>query len=151
MSAPVRKGPYYYYERTLEAKEYVQYCRRLVPNPNAPPSVHDTMPTGPDAPQEHVILDENLKAQSHQYYSIAAFKVKLFSHFLLLTAFCFASKAFLSLIYRLVPITSWWHILRTLKEMRFILFMSLMLKLGLMWTNLFWVSLPIFNGLMMGI
>lgn len=39
------------------------------------PSVNDTMPTGPDAPPEHVILDENIKAQQHEYYSIGTFKV----------------------------------------------------------------------------
>ncbi|KAA3463617.1 protease 2 [Gossypium australe] len=75
MSAPLRKGPYYYYSRTLEGKEYVQYCRRPIPNPDAPSSVHDTMPTGPDAPPEHVILDENVKAQEHGFYRIGAFKV----------------------------------------------------------------------------
>ncbi|XP_050372229.1 uncharacterized protein LOC126790128 [Argentina anserina] len=75
ISAPERKGEYYYYTRTLEGKEYVQHCRRLVPNGEAPHSVHDTMPLGPDAPPEHVILDENIKAHSHAYYGIATFKV----------------------------------------------------------------------------
>nr|POE78721.1 protease 2 [Quercus suber] len=72
VSAPLRRGAYYYYQRTLEGKEYVQHCRRPVPNPNASPSVHDTMPT---EEEEHIILDENVKAQSYDYYSIAAFKV----------------------------------------------------------------------------
>ncbi|GJZ89837.1 protease 2 [Tanacetum coccineum] len=75
ISAPVRKGPYYYYERTLEGKEYKQHCRRLVENSGSMPSVHDVMPTGPEAPPEHVILDENEKAKEHAYYSIGAFKV----------------------------------------------------------------------------
>ncbi|KAJ9691732.1 hypothetical protein PVL29_013808 [Vitis rotundifolia] len=75
ISVPLRKGPYYYYERTLEGKEYVQHCRRLVPNVEVPPSVYETMPTGPSAPPEHVILDENIKAQEHAYYSIGAFKI----------------------------------------------------------------------------
>ncbi|XP_008221098.1 PREDICTED: protease 2-like [Prunus mume] len=77
ISAPERQGPYYYYQRTLKGKEYVQHCRRLIPNfeAEAPLSVYDTMPTGPDAPSEHVILDENIKAQNHDYYSIGAFKV----------------------------------------------------------------------------
>ncbi|KAI3687246.1 hypothetical protein L1987_80940 [Smallanthus sonchifolius] len=74
ISAPLRKGPYYYYERTLEGKEYVQHCRRLVQN-GGPPSVHDIMATGPEAPPEHVILDENVKAKEHAFYSIGAFKV----------------------------------------------------------------------------
>ncbi|KAG4909988.1 Protease 2 [Glycine soja] len=75
VSAPLRKGPYYYYKRTLEGKEYVQYCRRLISDNQKVPSVHDIMPTGPEAPPEHVILDVNVKAQHHLYYSIGAFKV----------------------------------------------------------------------------
>ncbi|KAL0791690.1 hypothetical protein YC2023_043687 [Brassica napus] len=74
ISAPLRKGPYYYYKKNLQGKEYVQHCRRLVADNKAEPSVHDTMPTGPDAPPEHIILDENLKAQEHGYYRIGTFK-----------------------------------------------------------------------------
>ncbi|XP_020688191.1 uncharacterized protein LOC110103721 [Dendrobium catenatum] len=73
ISAPIRRGPYYYYERTLQGKEYVQHCRRLITNGTSA-SVHDVMPMGPEAPKEHVILDENIKAQGHDYYSIEAFK-----------------------------------------------------------------------------
>ncbi|VFQ86339.1 unnamed protein product [Cuscuta campestris] len=75
ISAPKRIGPYYYYERTLQGKEYTQHCRRLAPNHEAPLSVYDIMPTGLDAPPEHVILDENVKAQDHEFYRIGAFKV----------------------------------------------------------------------------
>ncbi|XP_062229938.1 uncharacterized protein LOC133927464 isoform X2 [Phragmites australis] len=74
IDAPLRKGQYYYYERTLTGKEYVQYCRCLVPT-CGPITVHDVMPTGSDAPDEHIILDENVKAEGHDYYSIGAFKV----------------------------------------------------------------------------
>ncbi|KAI7995158.1 Protease 2 [Camellia lanceoleosa] len=75
ISAPIRRGPYYYYERTLEGKEYIQHCRCLVSDNGAPPSIYDVLPTGPDAPPEHVILDENVKAQGHAFYSIDAFEV----------------------------------------------------------------------------
>ncbi|KAI3474334.1 hypothetical protein Pfo_029157 [Paulownia fortunei] len=74
ISAPLRQGSYYYYRRTLEGKEYAQHCRRLVADFGAQASVNDTMPTGPDAPPEHVLLDENVKAQEHAFYSIGAFK-----------------------------------------------------------------------------
>ncbi|KAL6603402.1 hypothetical protein ACP70R_043763 [Stipagrostis hirtigluma subsp. patula] len=73
VGAPLRKGQYYYYKKTLTGKEYVQHCRRLVPT-DGPITVHDVMPTGPDAPEE-IILDENVKAEGHDYYSIGAFKV----------------------------------------------------------------------------
>jgi oligopeptidase B len=79
ISAPVRRGQFYYYKRTLTGKEYSQYCRRHVPI-GSPPSVEDLMPTGPDAPEEHVILDENVKAEGHGYYSIGAFEV--YFHFM---------------------------------------------------------------------
>ncbi|XP_060195811.1 uncharacterized protein LOC132625057 isoform X1 [Lycium barbarum] len=75
ISAPLRRGPYYYYTRNLEGKEYVQHCRCYAPTSGAPTSVYDKMPTGPDAPSEHIILDENAKALEHTYYSIGAFSV----------------------------------------------------------------------------
>lgn len=37
--------------------------------------MNDVMPTGPEAPKEQVLLDENIKAQEYEYYSVGAFKV----------------------------------------------------------------------------
>lgn len=78
----------------MEGKEYVQYCRRLISDSQKVPSVHDTMPTRPEAPLEHVILDENIKAQHHQYYSIGAFKVRSYHYYgiFFLTFFHFVSQ-----------------------------------------------------------
>ncbi|XP_024025988.1 uncharacterized protein LOC21405850 [Morus notabilis] len=77
VSAPLRKGGFYYYTRTLQGKEYVQHCRRPLPQSQAqlPPSVNDSMQTGDGAPEERVILDENLMAQNYAYYSIGAYEV----------------------------------------------------------------------------
>ncbi|XP_078427385.1 prolyl oligopeptidase family protein [Wolffia australiana] len=74
ITAPIRRGAYYYYERTLKGKEYVQHCRRRIPDPEKPATVHDEMHSGPETP-EHIILDENVKAEEHSYYSIGTFKV----------------------------------------------------------------------------
>ncbi|KAK8923401.1 hypothetical protein KSP39_PZI019820 [Platanthera zijinensis] len=74
ISAPIRRGSYYYYERTLVGKYYKLHCRRLITNDAYPPSVYDVMPTGPEAPAEHVILDENIKAQGHEYYYLGVFR-----------------------------------------------------------------------------
>lgn len=83
ITAPERKGSYYYYERTLEGKEYSQHCRCPVVNLKDPPSVHDRFPfSEDDVPDEHVILDENVKAQEHSFYSIGAFKVRVKIEFL---------------------------------------------------------------------
>lgn len=105
-SAPLRKGPYYYYERTLKGKEYVQHCRRLISDCKVAPSVYDTFPTEVDAPQEHIILDENIKAQHHGYYSIGAFKVRAF--IIVFPLFCYSFLLLQTfLLFRLVQITSW--------------------------------------------
>ncbi|KAK8960316.1 hypothetical protein KSP40_PGU022825 [Platanthera guangdongensis] len=72
ISVPIRRGSYYYYERTLKGKEYVLHCRRLITDDTSA-SAHDVMPMGPGAAEEHVILDENIKSQGHNYYSIWAF------------------------------------------------------------------------------
>lgn len=78
ITAPQRKGEYYYYERTLEGKEYSQHCRCPVPVENLKDtlSVHDRFPFAEDdVVGEHVILDENVKAQEHSFYSIGHFKI----------------------------------------------------------------------------
>lgn len=121
ITAPVRRGSYYYYERTLAGKEYVQHCRRLVSNAQDSPTVYDEMPTGPEAPPEHVILDENVQAKEHSFYQIGGFKVK--AAFVSTLSECLGFFFFnvLLLIYnmcRLVPTITWWHMQKTQKEMR---------------------------------
>ncbi|THU72771.1 hypothetical protein C4D60_Mb04t15700 [Musa balbisiana] len=74
ITVPIRRGGYYYYKRTLKGKEYVQHCRRCIRDGGAT-SVFDVMSTGPEASEEHLILDENIKAEGCDYYSIGAFKV----------------------------------------------------------------------------
>lgn len=77
ISVPVRVGSHYYYQRRYLSKDYVQYCRRFIPNNEAPPSVYDIMPTGPDDPPEEVIIDEEVikYTNSLRNYRITAFKV----------------------------------------------------------------------------
>ncbi|CAF2054961.1 unnamed protein product [Brassica oleracea] len=87
--------------------EYAQHCRRLIANNKAEPSVYDIMPTGPDAPPEHIILDENINAQEYDYYSIGVFK---------------GSCKFN--LHTLVQIINWWPMQRTRKVLRYIPSMS---------------------------
>lgn len=109
---PSRKGSYYYYKKTLEGKEYVQHCRRLIPESQKVPSVNDIMPTGPEAPHEHVILDENIKAQNHPYYSIGAFEVTPY-HYQRIFIYIFSvllpnfRPALILFLFRSAQITSW--------------------------------------------
>jgi len=65
-SAPVRRGPFEYFSRTIEGQQYAVHCRRpsgggALPDPLAPP--------GSD-PGETVILDENELAAGHDYFSV---------------------------------------------------------------------------------
>ncbi len=58
-SAPVRHGDYFYYRRYEEGKEHPIYCRR----------------EGSMDAEEEVLLDVNVGAEGHDFYSVQGFKV----------------------------------------------------------------------------
>ncbi len=58
VSAPVRYGPWEYYDRTVEGQQYPIGCRR---------------PRG--GGDEHVILDENELAKGHEYFAVGELAV----------------------------------------------------------------------------
>ncbi|HEX7442991.1 MAG TPA: S9 family peptidase, partial [Acidimicrobiales bacterium] len=60
LSVPVRKGPWLYYGRTVEGSSYGIHCRRAADGPE-------------DA--EDVLLDENVLADGHDYFSLGNFSV----------------------------------------------------------------------------
>ncbi|CAG9465300.1 unnamed protein product [Pedinophyceae sp. YPF-701] len=66
-SATLRDGPYYYYTRTLEGKQYRVHCRRAVPEAAAAraPDVADVMD---ESVPEEVLLDENAVAAKYKFY-----------------------------------------------------------------------------------
>ena len=69
LSVPVAKGPWWYYERTLEGRDYVIHCRLPVRSTGldaTPPSVSDG-----ERPDEQVLLDENVLAEGHGYLDVA--------------------------------------------------------------------------------
>ncbi|MGD0381077.1 MAG: S9 family peptidase [Acidimicrobiales bacterium] len=69
LSVPVAKGPWWYYERTLEGRDYVIHCRLPVRSTGldaTPPSVSDG-----ERPDEQVLLDENVLAEGHEYLDVA--------------------------------------------------------------------------------
>src|SRR5437879_4835284 len=55
-SAPVRRGAYLYYTRTEKGKQYDINCRRRDDD-------------------EEILLDENLRAEGHDYYGVGVFAV----------------------------------------------------------------------------
>jgi oligopeptidase B len=83
LSVPVRKGPWSYYSRTVEGRQYPIHCRRAVsPDPTPEPPIGPTAELGPtDActptadPAEEVLLDENELAAGHEYFSLGGLAV----------------------------------------------------------------------------
>ncbi|MBL8229732.1 MAG: S9 family peptidase [Bryobacterales bacterium] len=59
LSVPVRRGPYHYYSRTEEGKQYSIQCRRK---------------GSMDAPEE-ILLDLNELAKGHKFFSLGAFAI----------------------------------------------------------------------------
>ncbi len=59
LSVPVKDGPYYYYRRTFEGKQYWTFCRKK----------------GSLDAEEEVILDANDLAAGHDYFSVGVAEV----------------------------------------------------------------------------
>jgi oligopeptidase B len=70
-SAPVRKGPYEYFTRTIEGMQYAIHCRRSAGTPGLP----DPYATPGTPPGEEVLLDENVLAEGHEYFALGGFTV----------------------------------------------------------------------------
>jgi len=84
LSVPVRKGPWWYYERTEEGREYAVHCRLPVVGPGRDPAVPPSTgePPGPGDrpapaawPDEQVLLDENVLAPDGGYLDVANLSV----------------------------------------------------------------------------
>jgi oligopeptidase B len=70
-SAPVRKGPYEYFTRTIEGKQYGVHCRR----PAGTTGLPDPFAVAGSPPGEDVLLDENVLAEGHEYFALGGFSV----------------------------------------------------------------------------
>jgi oligopeptidase B len=66
VSAPARRGPYEYFTRTIEGRQYGVHCRR----PSGPGALPDPLAPPGSAPGESVILDENELAAGHDYFAV---------------------------------------------------------------------------------
>ena len=70
LSVPVRRGDWWYYARSFEGKQYGVQCRCPVTDPTDwNPPVFDEHT---DIPGEHVLLDENVEAEGHEFFSLGA-------------------------------------------------------------------------------
>jgi oligopeptidase B len=74
LSVPVREGEWWYYSRTEEGQQYAIHCRAPISGPHdwTPPSITDA---AVPVPGEQVILNDNVEAAEHEFYSLGSFDV----------------------------------------------------------------------------
>lgn len=73
LSVPVREGDWWYYGRTLEGSEYGVHCR--APIAGADDWTPPTLEPGTAVAGEQVLLDGNVEAAGHDFFSLGAFDV----------------------------------------------------------------------------
>ncbi|QAY72518.1 S9 family peptidase [Agromyces protaetiae] len=74
LSVPTREGDWWYFSRTVEGSEYGIHCRVPAAGPDDwEPPVTDVSDS--PLPGEQVLLDENLEAEGHEFFSLGSFDV----------------------------------------------------------------------------
>lgn len=73
LSVPVREGEWWYYGRSIEGQEYGVHCRAPITGPEdwTPPALEPGTPVA----GEQVLLDGNLEASGHDFFSIGSYDV----------------------------------------------------------------------------
>jgi oligopeptidase B len=73
LSVPSRKGEWWYYGRTIEGKQYGVHCRCPIGSVDdwTPPQLEAQTPV----PGEEVLLDGNVEAEGHDFFSIGTLSV----------------------------------------------------------------------------
>lgn len=70
LSVPTRRGDWWYYSRTVEGAQYGIHCRAAAtPDDWTPPRLEPGVPV----PGEVVLLDGNVEAEGHEFFSLGAF------------------------------------------------------------------------------
>ena len=70
LSVPTRRGDWWYYGRSFEGKQYGVQCRCPIADPDDwNPPVFDEHT---EIPGEQVLLDENVEAEGHDFFSLGA-------------------------------------------------------------------------------
>lgn len=75
LSVPMRRAGWWYYARSFEGKQYAVHCRCPIGDPDdwTPPELAE----GAEIPGEQILLDENVEADGHEYFSLGAATVSL--------------------------------------------------------------------------
>lgn len=70
LSVPTRRGDWWYYSRTEEGAQYAIHCRAAAVHDDWTPPV---LEPGVPVPGEVVLLDGNVEAEGHEFFSLGAF------------------------------------------------------------------------------
>ncbi|WP_067198730.1 S9 family peptidase [Microbacterium sp. XT11] len=70
LSVPTRRGDWWYYSRTEEGSQYAIHCRTAPAGDEWTPPV---LEPGAPVPGEEVLLDGNIEADGHEFFSLGAF------------------------------------------------------------------------------
>ena len=75
LSVPTRRGDWWYYGRSFAGKQYGVHCRCPVTDPDdwTPPQLTEDT----DIPGEQILLDENVEAEGHDFFSLGAASVSV--------------------------------------------------------------------------
>ncbi len=75
LSVPTRRGDWWYYGRSFQGKQYGVQCRCPVSDPDdwSPPQLDENT----EIPGEQVLLDENVEAEGHDFFSLGAASVSV--------------------------------------------------------------------------
>ncbi|VEG57875.1 oligopeptidase B [Mycolicibacterium aurum] len=75
LSVPTRRGDWWYYGRSFQGKQYGVQCRCPVTDPDdwTPPQFDENT----EVPGEQVLLDENVEAEGHDFFSLGAASVSV--------------------------------------------------------------------------
>jgi oligopeptidase B len=73
LSVPTRRGQWWYYGRTVEGSQYGIQCRAPITSPDdwTPPELSPETAV----PGEQVLLDGNVEAEGHDFFSLGSFEV----------------------------------------------------------------------------
>ncbi|MEO6471930.1 MAG: S9 family peptidase [Aeromicrobium sp.] len=75
LSVPSRYGKWWYYSRTVEGKQYGLRCRCPIEDIDdwTPP----TLDAKAEIPGEEILLDSNVEAEGHEFFSLGAFSLSV--------------------------------------------------------------------------
>lgn len=73
LSVPVRRGGWWYYSRSVEGQQYGIHCRAPLGegDPWDPPTLEPGVPVA----GEQILLDGNVEAEGHEFFSLGSFEV----------------------------------------------------------------------------